>query len=274
MIHGWIALAARVGFVPVPLAAQDGRTVQAEAGRLWEVAPWRPGRPPDLPEPRAPEVRSGFAALGAMHQALRVARAWGQSPGLRERIHEVEWWLATGFSTLEARLRGAGDAPSQPAREWLALARRTGPEWLATLRGAAALSVWCQPCLRDARPEHLLFEHGHVSGLVDFGAMGIDTVAADLARHSAERRARSAEWLGADRLARAEALASYSAVRPLDETETTLIRAFETSASLLAAGHWARWHYLDERPFRDPEAVTRGLQKGLDRLALRVALDE
>jgi homoserine kinase type II len=120
--------------------------------------------------------------------------------------------------------------------------------------------VVLQPCLRDARPEHLLFEDERVTGLVDFGAMAIETVAADLARLLAE-------WVGADRSARADALDAYSVVRPLDDAESDLLKVFEDSADLIGGGHWVRWHFVEGRVFGHPEAVLRGLERGADRAA-------
>jgi hypothetical protein len=40
----------------------------------------------------------------------------------------------------------------------------------------------CQPCVRDLRGEHVLFNSGRVTGIVDYGAMAIDHAAVDLAR--------------------------------------------------------------------------------------------
>jgi homoserine kinase type II len=99
-----------------------------------------------------------------------------------------------------------------------------------------------------------------VTGLVDFGAMMIECVAADLARLLAE-------WVSADRSARADALQAYSAVRSLDDAEADLLKVFEESSVLLGGGHWVRWHFVEGRVFRDPEAVLRGLERGVDRAA-------
>ena len=65
---------------------------------------------------------------------------------------------------------------------WLALARQLGPMLLVPLEQSADRIIRVQPCLRDARPEHFLFEGDRLSGLVDYGAMGVDSVAGDLAR--------------------------------------------------------------------------------------------
>lgn len=264
-IHRWVALAGKVGFLAVPIAARDGRTIQEAAGRLWEVAPWLPGQPPAAGRAARTQVQAAFTGLGAVHQALRAEGTAGPSPGLQERAGTLGWWLTEGFPALERSLEREAPAPCVAlARQWLADARRAAPRWHGPLREAAAVSVWCQPCLRDARPDHFLFTADRLTGLIDYGAMGVDCVAADLARLLTE-------WVGPDLALRADALAAYAAVRPLSGSETLLIDAFEASAALLGAGRWAYWHFLERRPFRDPDAVALGLRKGVDRLAQRLA---
>jgi homoserine kinase type II len=171
--------------------------------------------------------------------------------------------IREGFSNLESVLERSGSAPLVPeGRRWIEIARAVAPAVLDALRRASALTVWRQPCLRDVRPEHLLFTGERVTGLVDFGAMGFDTVAADLARLIQE-------WIGSDSTLRAEALNAYTAVRPLDPTETLLIEAFQGSTALLGAGRWVRWHFVEGRVFEEPNAVDQGIRKGLARLVAR-----
>ena len=125
---------------------------------------------------------------------------------------------------------------------------RLGPVLLEPLEQAAARIIRLQPCLRDARPEHFLFEGDRLSGLVDYGAMGVDSVAGDLARLLGE-------WSGGDPTARSEALDSYQVVRPLDPTEASLIRVFESATALLIGERWVRWKYIEGSPFRRPDCV-------------------
>jgi homoserine kinase type II len=113
--------------------------------------------------------------------------------------------------------------------------------------------------LRDARSEHFLFEGDRLSGLVDFGAMGIDSIAADLARLIGD-------GLDGDPDARREALAAYERIRPLDPAEARLIGVFEATTALLIGERWVRWHYLENRHFDDPEAVSKGLERGVKQL--------
>ena len=260
-VHGWIGAAGSLGFVPVPIAARDGLTLQTSGDRLWELAPWLPGRPDLARPPGLGRLRAGFGGLAALHRAWAGPRVLGPSPGLARRARELDDLLAGGFDSLDRALLNAVASPLRdPARRWLDTARRLAPAERDRLRIAASRSVALQPCLRDARPDHLLFEGDRLVGVVDFGAMGVDAVSADLARLLVE-------WVGPDRPARAAALAAYAAVRPLDADESALIDAFSRSTALLMGGHWARWHFLEGRRFDDPDAVLAGLRRGLDRLA-------
>ncbi len=134
-----------------------------------------------------------------------------------------------------------------------------GAQLLDPLRLAAGRTIPLQPCLRDARPEHFLFEGDRVTGLVNFGAMGVDCVAGDLARLMGE-------WLEGDASARVEAMASYERIRPLGADEAAAIDAFASSSALLVGERWIRWHFIEGRRFDDPSAVAQGIARGLDHL--------
>jgi homoserine kinase type II len=267
-IHGWLQQLSGLDFIPVPEGDRFGETVQLAAGHCWEVSPWMPGASDPARPPRPARLRAAFVALGAFHQALGWHATEGPSPNLRRRLADTEGLVQGGLDTLSAAVAGsAADDPRRgPARHWIDLARTVAPRLVEPLRASAAPSYRLQPCLRDARPEHFLFEGDRVSGLVDFGAMGLEHVASDLARLLSE-------WVGSDRPARASALEAYAGVRPLDETDSALIALFEASALLLGGGRWIRWHFVEGRPFDDPNAVAQGLERGVDRLA-RLAFEQ
>jgi homoserine kinase type II len=259
-IHAWLERCRSLAVIPAPIPDLDGRTFQILDGRLWEIAPWLPGAP-DLAEPPGEEhVRAALGALARLHNTLGEDPARGRSPGLAHRVEELGALDRAGFQKIEAALAArSADALVPQAREWLATARETTPRVLPWLLDCRRLQVPLQPCLRDARPEHFLFRGKELTGLVDFGAMDVDTVAGDLARLLGE-------WLPGRAGLRAEALAAYRAIRPLDAAECALIAAFEGVADLLIGGHWIRWHFLQGRRFDDPQAVARGLGRGLSRL--------
>ncbi|HEV3165199.1 MAG TPA: aminoglycoside phosphotransferase family protein, partial [Isosphaeraceae bacterium] len=182
-IHRWLAEAGRIGFVPVPLANRSGRTFVEHAGRFWELAHWMPGQA-DLQQPPAlNRLHAGFTGLAAFHQSLAHHQTAGASPGLARRLRELETWLGGGFDELDRVLRKTPtDAGVDLARRWLRKAHPLAPRLAEEVRLACALIVPNQPCLRDVRPDHLLFEGDQLTGLVDFGAMATDSVAGDMAR--------------------------------------------------------------------------------------------
>ena len=258
-VHGWLSDASALEFVPVPLRASDGLTLHERRGRLWEVGPWLEGQAEARRPPPIERVRAAHAGLAAFHLRLAHHATSGPSPGVRARLDEVERLQRGGFATIGRVLAGAvADRPSELARRWHAVATELAPGVLDRLRRAAGLTVPRQPCLRDARPEHFLFQGNRLTGLVDFGAMADDSVAADLARLNAE-------WLEREPALRDAALEAYVAIRPLDPSELALIPVLEDASSLLIGGHWVRWHFLERRPFDDPSAVSLGLEKGLER---------
>ena len=90
-------------------------------------------------------------------------------------------------------------------------------------------------------PEHFLFEDRSPEWTGRLGAMGVESVAADLGR--LDRRV--VGW----RSGRPpEALASYERIRPLDSGEARLIAVFEATTALLIGERWVRWHSVEESP--------------------------
>ena len=257
-IHGWLGRAHHLPFVAVPIAALDGRTATPLDGRTWEVAPWLDGGP--VAEPKAGVLRGGFEALARFHLALESLGVEGRSPGLARRLDELDRLATSSGGRLDHALGAAQGPLADQARGWLEQARRLAPTVADLVRPAAGITTRLQPVLRDARPDHLLFQADRLTGLVDYGAMGLDPVAADLSRLLAG-------WLGEDRSPRAEAIAAYHAIRPLGPADDALIAALERSSALLGGGRWAIWHFVEGRRFQDPSAVSRGLTAGLERLA-------
>jgi Ser/Thr protein kinase RdoA (MazF antagonist) len=199
--------------------------------------------------------------LANFHRRLVGEQAQETSPGLRNRRDTLAALVRGGFDTLaRAAVRALPhNLEKADVYSWLTLARQLGPMLLVPLEQSADRIIRVQPCLRDARPEHFLFEGDRLSGLVDYGAMGVDSVAGDLARLLGE-------WLDGDPAARRTAIDSYERLRPLDPAEASLIRLFESSTALLIGERWVRWKYIEGRSFDDPNAFAKGLNRSLNQL--------
>jgi homoserine kinase type II len=258
-VHQWLRRAEGLGFIPTPITDEAGRTLQQVEGECWELSPWMPGAPDASRPPSPSRLRSAIAALAAFHLQLGAERRVDLSPGLGQRRETVSQLLASGFDALERAIRSSDDANRPVALRWLGLGQLVAPRLLGLLEEASRRAVVLQPCLRDARPDHFLFEGDRVTGLVDFGAMGIESVAGDLARLLGE-------WCDEGLIDRGEALAAYERIRPLDATEAGLINVFDASSNLLIGERWIRWQYVEGRRFDDPSESARGIAKGLARV--------
>jgi homoserine kinase type II len=257
-VHSWLAQAETLDFVPVPIPDRDGRTLHDRGGRLWELTRWLPGAA-DRDRLSADRLRAAFAALATFHQALAALGCQGPSPGLARRHDEVIGLLAGEFDRFDQALAASTATEAAPAHRWLGLARLHADSVRTELARAAGRKIPLQPSLRDARPDHFLFEGDTLTGLVDFGAMDVDCVAGDLARLLSL-------WAEDDAGARAIALDAYASGRALGEVETSLIPVFERSAALLTGARWTRWHFCEGRRFEDPGAALQGLERAVEQL--------
>jgi homoserine kinase type II len=252
-IHAWLAEASDLGFLPVPIATLNGSTLLSEGGRRWELAPWLSGSADLARPPRSEHLRPMFAGLAAFHVRLAGHRSEGPSPGLISRGQEIDRLILGEFARLKAAIDRQPDDPAAPmARAWFDRAVALAPRVKVKTLQASLIPLPLQPCLRDARPDHFLFQANRLTGLVDFGAMGRDTVAADLARLLAES-------MGPDRLARSEAFQAYESIRPLLEPEARTIEAFERANALLGPARWVRWHFIEARTSRAFEFLQMSL---------------
>jgi Ser/Thr protein kinase RdoA (MazF antagonist) len=265
-IHHWLFLTSETGLAPLPVRDNSDQTLQEFEGTLWEITPWLSGQAESAHPPPSGRVEAAFAGLAALHARWVSITEFNTSLGLSQRYGMVGHLIRLGFDHIENAIakEPASSMLAAAGRQWLALARSVAPMLHRALRFPSKTMVHLQPCLRDARPEHFLFEQDRLSGIVDFGAMGMECVAGDLARLIGE-------WLGGDPALRAQALTAYERIRPLAPWETSLIPVFESSADLLIGERWLHWHFLEGRQFDDPQAVSKGLARGLKRLE-RLAL--
>ena len=259
-IHAWLDRLRPLGYVAVPLPGAIGSTWFAASGRAWELSRWLPGLADLAQPPSSSHLATMFRTLATVHEALVHESSQGPSPGMAARRDELERLLSVEFQSLRLALdRSEPDPPRWLAERWLALAQAVAPLVIARLRPAAEWVVDQQPCLRDVRPDHFLFQGDQLTGLVDFGAMGCDAVATDLARLLGET-------VGQDAPRRQVALAAYQAVRPLRATDAALMAAFEAANAVLGPARWVRWHFVDRREFAGSSRVTDGLIRTLARL--------
>ncbi len=250
--------------VPLPLETQHHHGFIRHAGHLWELAPWLPGESDYRLHPSPERLNSAMQALARFHQAARTFPLPENgpigSPGLADRLLRLQGLLGGRLKLLrKAVLAGAWPELAERGRRLVELAAAVGPKLLPVLEQAGSLEVALEPCIRDVWHAHILFVGETVSGIVDFGAMRPENVAADVARLLGSLAGDDrAEWHGG--------LDAYQTVRRLTSDELTLVSAFDRSTVLLGGLQWLEWIYLEERQFADSAAVLARVDEFVRRL--------
>lgn len=185
----------------------------------------------------AAAVNSGAAAIARFHvatQGLGTALAFAPAIFQRlKRLGEIRQELPAVLANSGKMTGSARLAAEYLIRNWQRL--QFASESL--LRPLALKQVPIQWVLRDCHREHILFENGVVSGIVDFDAIRQDTVGSDLAR-----------WVGSfmdlgvkTELLWGEAFAGYSSVRAISPCEQQLSGAIEEASWYIHLANWLTW---------------------------------
>lgn len=248
----------------VPVASLSGESWVEEADGLWQLEPWMPGVPDDADQPDVARLHAAATELARWHRAAEsfveepdsgqkrcTDRRDEASPAIRERLAML-LDLNQNLTALEAGLRGEPDAAFQNAgQQLLTIWRWRSSAVQRSLESVREVLVPVQYCLRDLWFEHLLFTGSKLTGLIDYGAIRVDSVACDLAR-----------WFGSLTLsgqARSAVLAAYEQLRPLSPAESALLEPLEQSGLMLSGMVWLRRRYIERSLTGDLSRITARL---------------
>jgi homoserine kinase type II len=120
------------------------------------------------------------------------------------------------------------------------------------------------PAIRDIHRDHVLFEGNEVTGLIDFGALRLDTPLTDVARLLGS-------LVGDDLDAQSRSLEAYAEIRELTPVDLKRINLFDTATILGSALNWLRWLYLEHLDMGLVAVVAPRLDGILRRLEARIS---
>lgn len=266
-------------FLPVPISPRDSVTGGASDtlsdltsterfvrldDHLWELTAWLSGTPSLTSSPSPNTIRAALHALARFHSATRSFHCvTGRSPGIKSRIEFTNRLLQSQLSEWQTALPNfAHHIHYDACREVLRLSGNRLPALQEQLLQFRDAELTLQPCIRDIRPEHVLFEEERVRGIVDFAAMRVDNVATDIARllggiHNAHRAA--AVWHAG--------LEAYEEISPLSDIERLAIGYFHRANVALSGLNWVQWLIVEGRQFTDDVAVSVRLRQILATLS-------
>ena len=253
-----------IPFVPVPILTTAERSFVPFNGHYWELTPWMPGASDYNASPNPNKLSAAMTALARFHvavsdyPAIALPQVSGAAPAVARRLSRLRELAYRGTADLAAAIdSGAWPEVAPLAQQFLALLPTALPRVINELGPLSTAILPVQPCVRDIWHDHVLFTGDEVTGIIDFGAMNIDTPATDVAR-----------LLGSlvhdDEDGWQTGLAAYSKVRPLTALETNAVQAIDRSSTVLAGINWLRWLYVNGRQFDDREQVVerfRGILK-------------
>lgn len=266
MIHAVLGLVAfEMPIVAFPLRTTAGSTVVEHDDHLWELTAWRPGTANFCKQPSRDRLRNAMLALAMFHDlAARYQRRQGQAPAIEERLKRWKGLQEKGLSIIERSLAlPLGNKIDALAVRLFKLAGKAVESDRTICELAVAGELWLQPAIRDIHHEHVLFTGDEVTGIIDFGALRIDTPLTDIARLIGS-------LIGDDRAARQYALDAYAERRPLINSDRRLIELLDETGLVLGSIHWLVWLYVERREMGPTEPIMRRLEEHVVRLESRL----
>ncbi|BBO32883.1 phosphotransferase [Lacipirellula parvula] len=269
-------LAAANLAVAAPLALADSpeKFVHTHFGanaEFWTLSPWLAGVADYWTYPRAARLKSALRTLADVHLAAsshappdanggpRTAR----SPALQKRADRLAALQAGDLAELKSYVtRGPASLTRELAFHALAHSERALPRLSHESHRWREESLPLQWVLRDVWHDHLLFTEDRVTGVLDFGAVAVDSPAGDVARLLGS-------LVGDDEAAWQLGLDAYASRRQLAPDELAAARFFDASGTLLSAMNWVHWLYRDSSslgPNVDLPAAHRRLERLVSRL--------
>lgn len=238
-------------FVPVPLTTRESGTWVSRGGHLWELVPWMPGRADYHQHSSRTRLTSALQCLARWHSAARLntPSVANRSPGLTRRAEQLERLTAAHRQQLMRAIDARwGTAIAQHASDMLRAAASVIPPLQERLRIACQQSFDLQPCIRDIWHDHVLFTGESVSGIVDYGAMAIDTTLGDIARLLGS-------LVGDEPDAWQHGVQAYVEQNPAGSVDLDLLKAIDRANVVLGGANWIRWLFVEHRQFDDLAAV-------------------
>ena len=256
-IHDVLFHAAERGisFLAVPILSASGESFVFADGHLWELSPWMPGDANYERSPSMQKLGAAMRALAKFHVAVRdfrtaaTAQVTGSPPAIARRLTRLRDLSLGGTSKLSEAINHEVWPELEPlARRFLAMMPTLLPRAIARLERFSNTRLPTQPCIRDIWHDHVLFTGEEVTGIIDFGAMDIDTPATDVARLLGS-------LVGDDEADWRAGVSAYSESRPLSTGEQQAAKALDTSSIILAGCNWIQWICFEGRQFEDRTRV-------------------
>ena len=247
-------------FVARPLRTGDGMSLVQTNDGLWEVCTWMLGEANSAAPISEPRLSHAMKSLAKFHQsAAQVNFDFRPSPGVKTRLDQL-----AKFNMIIAAIQIKSNQYPMLGDLLLQL-KQVSPtrlnDFSSALRQFENYTFPLQPVIRDLRAEHLLFTDDNLTGLIDFDAMQMESIALDLTRSLGDLIPDDTDrWQSA--------LEAYNSVRPIQAAELELIKILDPINVILSAMNWIKWIVIEGRDFENEIAVEVRLREINQRLCI------
>lgn len=249
--------------IPVPISNKRGKSFVLHGEHLWELTPWLPGKADFQENPSRRRLGIAMKTVARIHQVSQAQYPpclYQQSLTLHSRRDQLQRLMAGEANQIAAAVERHGSQALQArSRGLLFHFHRRAPLAALKLNEASTVKVPLFPVIRDLWHDHVLFTGDEVTGIVDFGAMRVDSAACDLSRLLGSLVAN-------DREAWEVARHAYNSVRPLSADEWKLAQALDEANVILAGLNWLDWICVQGRTFENYDVIYARLDEMLARL--------
>ena len=250
-----------IHILPVPVRSTEGASFVEHERHLWELSPWMPGKADYFEQPSPEKLCAALGALAEFHRAsASLETVVDVVPAVSTRCKRLDALMAGGFHQIERGIHPHGwpELATRAARI-IESATTLTPSMRRELETYRECRLRLQPVIRDIWHDHVLFVGNRVSGLVDFGAMQLDSIATDIARLVGS-------MAGDDHEARQAAIAAYESISPLSDDEAALVNLLDRTGTVIGAVNWLDWIYCQGRQFDERPTIIARLDTMLTRI--------
>jgi hypothetical protein len=245
---------------PIAVEPRFGETFIEAEGVFWELSYWLPGQADYWINPSPDRLKSACRALGQLHAAWKDLAPHGDlnaigmqlAPAIMDRVWRLQGLTERAVDDLRQALQRFSQAEwAQDAFQILQQIDFLKPTFLSELTYWSKYTFPCQYVMRDIWHDHVLFQGDQCSGLIDYGAIRIDTVTTDLVRMlgSLTKSGPNGDWqIG---------LTEYQREIGLSENEIAILGPLYRSSVLLSGVQWIRWLAVDELQFPGKETFVK-----------------
>jgi Ser/Thr protein kinase RdoA (MazF antagonist) len=238
-----------------PIQTLRGEPMCRADNAHWELSLWMPGAPIVDTEINDDQLRAVAKVLAEFHNTTSsLSQQQLPSPAIDFRSTMIDRLWATQFEQLQVAQDVSGVVDSGVKKMLLDQFRFQAHglrQQLELLRSVPVLQI---PIVGDIWSDHVLFNNDEVIGIVDFGAMKVESPCLDIARLFGSYADYSPEALR-------RGICYYCEFRELNDLDFSLIELYDRAYVILAGIQWLIWIELEQRFFLDNEAVGQRLHR-------------